>query len=114
MGLGTKIQKSVDKAFAAIDDVLVPVIFSNKASNSFDFSAGVVTTTDSVYSTRAFQTTKKSYIDGSSVVKTILIMKTAGIVFNGYTTVDVNGTLYSCCTLESDQYVTTIELTGVA
>jgi hypothetical protein len=112
MALNDKVKSAVDVAFAKIDSLLVPVVFSNKSATSFDFAAGQVSTSNSTFSTRGLKESKKSFVDGSSVTKLVLLVKTDGIVFSGYTSVSVDGVQYGCSILESNDYVTSIELVG--
>lgn len=114
MGLDAKIRKSVDKAFAKIADILSPVVFSNRASSSFDFTAGEVTTVDSALVTKGYLMNKRVSVNGIRVTRVTLLLKTEGYVFNGYTEVAVAGVNYKCSVLESDAYVTTLLLEGLS
>jgi hypothetical protein len=113
MALNDKIKSAVDQAFAKIDSLLVPVVFSNKAVSSFDFADGTIESTDTTFSTRGFREDKRFYVEGATSIKRTVLLKNEGIVISGYTTVNVDGIDHSFCMLSSNDFVMTIELLGV-
>jgi hypothetical protein len=112
MTLKTSVQSAVDTAFAKIDSLLVDAVFSHKQATGFDFSNGVVTGATSGATVRGFKENRKVWVNGSSVVKTVLLCKTNGIKFGGYTSVVIEGVTYGCSVLDGNDHVTTIELVG--
>lgn len=111
MALDSKIKKAVDVAFKKLDSLMVNVTFSNKRSTSFDFVAGTVNCVNTGLTTRGYMQNVESFVEGSSVLKLSLFVRTEGIVFSGYTTVNVDGTEYSCSVMDSNKFVTTLNLT---
>jgi len=125
MSLDAAVQKAVDRAFAKIDALLVNVVFISKTPATFDFASGEYTTSGNTFSTRAYMQSKKSTVASSNMrgeniqllpgtVKKTLFMKTQNIDFNGFTQVIVDAITYNCSVIESDKYVTTLEIVGVS
>jgi hypothetical protein len=113
MTLATKVQSAVDKAFAKVDSLLKDVIFANKSVQEFDFGSDAVVSIDSTFTTRGYIEQKTRKVDGVPVTVLSLMVKTAGIVFSGYTQVTVAGVVYKCNVTKSDDFVTMLELVKV-
>jgi len=107
------ISKSVDKAFQKIDSLMIDVVFSNRRSQQFDFSAKQVVLETSNVTTRAFVWSTKAFLNGTLVTVKRLIMKHTDVVLSGYTLVSVAGVDYKYTTYEANDFTITLELTNV-
>jgi len=105
-----KLQLAVDKAFSKLDALAVTANFTNKTVTSFDFTVGEIVAQSNVYTTKGFVETTKSEIGNTISTFLSLTVKTGGVNFNAYTTVEIDGITYNCSVLSGNDYVTTFKI----
>lgn len=101
MSLKSKIRAAVNKAFAAVDDLVVVATLSTKNVSGYDFSArGTVSTTGTTSVEVIIQSTQKPSGDGFT---TTALMK-SGVDLSVYDTLTVGATSYSIVDYTDDGF----------
>ena len=111
--LRSRVQAGVDRAFKKVDSLLLDAIFTNKEVKSFDFNESKVVAKTSTFTTRGFLEEKQVWVGDGLASKTLFLIKTGGIKFNGYTFVTINSIKYSFSVYKGNEYTTYLELVRI-
>lgn len=107
MALRSKIQAAVDKAFSAVNDLVVLAKLSSKNVSSYDFTTRSTVSTSSTATVEVIiETTQRASGDGFNVSA---IMK-SGVDLSVYDTLTVNGKVYNIVDYSDNDFVITASL----
>lgn len=113
MSLKSKVQKAVDTAFDKLKDLSVSATFDNKVVSGFDFGTGAIQSTATSHTTIGFLDTKRSYLNGTPVTKTVLTIKNDPLVsIDRYSEVTINNKTYNCNISKKDEFIIELTLSG--
>jgi hypothetical protein len=110
VGLKSRVQKGVDKAFAKVDELLKDCVFTNTPATAFDFETSENVSSTTTFTIRGYVMSKTSKVGEGLVTRTLLLVKTPQLDFTGYSKVLIDSVVYTCSVKESDDFITTFEI----
>lgn len=112
MSLVTRIDKAVDSAFSKLDELAKDITFVKKTVSSFSFTQNsIVESAVETFTIRGFVTSATKRINGVAQLKTTVVIKTLPEDLSGYTKVTIDGITYDFTVSDTNDFVTTIDIT---
>jgi hypothetical protein len=112
MGLRSTINSAVNNAFKKLSDLVIPVTFEKRVSNSFNFGTGEVNTEslEVLVVEGVLIEEQKRIGDRTSTVQSLIVKKMKNDL-TGYTDVKINDIAYKFTVSTSNDFVTVLDVT---